>query len=220
MRLIIIIHSLFLKIEHPLTISKEKLIWGGELGIKAMKQVNRNFLFIWVCFTLHHNSMISIAQRLNFNVLKGTERLSRSWVCLPSPHLSPTTSALYLRNAICSVPHCMSLHESPLTLFPLPVTLDISLFQTKSHSFFESRLRIITSRKSLLTGWTSALTRVASLPWLCITKLMLLVLHVYFPLSLPKFGCLNNLFWPLVLFPFQGKFMPTLLCKHSRFLRQ
>ena len=40
MRLIIIItkvHSLFLKIESPLTISKEKLIWGGELGIGAMK---------------------------------------------------------------------------------------------------------------------------------------------------------------------------------------
>ena len=167
--------------------------------------------------------MISIAQRINFNVLKRDWKLSISWACLPSPHLSPTTFALYLRNAICSVPHCMNLHMSHLShFFHCSWTLTSNLFQTKSYSFFESRLRIINSRKSLLTG-----LEVCSHPrdlfyhGSYITMLMLFVLHVYFPLSLPKFGCLKNLFLAICpYFPFQSKFMPTFLCKHHRFLGQ
>ena len=144
--------------------------------------------------------------------LKGTERLSRSWVCLPSPHLSPTTSALYLRNAISSVPHSMNLQMSHLShFFHCPWPLTSNLFQTKSYSFFESRLRIITSRKSLLTE-----LKVCSHPRdLFIMALISpcqcsLCCMCISPSHFPNLGVLRIFFWQFVLTsPFR-----VILCPH------
>ena len=111
----------------------------------------------------------------------------------------------------------MNLHMSHLShFFHCPWPLTSNLFQTKSYSFFESQLKIITSRKSVLTGvkvWSPPcdlfITALISCSYILYTMLMLCVLHVYFPLSLPKFVFLKNLFWQFVLnSPFRVNLCP------------